>query len=139
MGTTTEKLQKLLDTKNKIKTSLQNKGLSPTNVYSEWPDLIDSIATFEDSVHEVTVTNKLEKAIEIWSYSGITGFRKDTVDSGAWSDSLHDGLLVLNLPTNAKLSIVGAKQDVTDRVSDAGVLCFGFTETLTIMVAEDGE
>lgn len=140
MGTTAAKLQKLLDTKSKIKSSLEKKGLSPTDVYSEWAGLIDSIVTFEDSVHGVTIINGLGKAVEVWSYSGITGFRKDTVDAGkTLTDSLHDGLLVLNLPTNAKLTIVGAKQDVTDRISAAGVCCLGFTETLTVTITERGE
>lgn len=140
MGTTAEKLQKLRESKQAIKQAIANKGQSPTDVLSEWAGLIDSIVTFEDSVHGVTIINGLGKAVEVWSYSGITGFRKDTVDAGkTLTDSLHDGLLVLNLPTNAKLTIVGAKQDVTDRISAAGVCCLGFTETLTVTITERGE
>lgn len=140
MGTTAEKLQKLRESKQAIKQAIANKGQSPTDVLNEWAGLIDSIVTFEDSVHGVTIINGLGKAVEVWSYSGITGFRKDTVDAGkTLTDSLHDGLLVLNLPTNAKLTIVGAKQDVTDRISAAGVCCLGFTETLTVTITERGE
>ena len=44
MGTTAEKLQKLISTKAAIKTSLENKGLAPTDKFDTYPALIDSIS-----------------------------------------------------------------------------------------------
>lgn len=44
MGTTAEKLQKLISTKAAIKTSLENKGLTPTDKFDTYPALIDSIS-----------------------------------------------------------------------------------------------
>lgn len=45
MGTTAEKLQKLISTKAAIKTSLENKGLTPTDKFDTYPALIDSISS----------------------------------------------------------------------------------------------
>lgn len=44
MGTTAEKLQKLISTKAAIKTALENKGLTPTDKFDTYPALIDSIS-----------------------------------------------------------------------------------------------
>lgn len=41
--TTAARLQLTLDTKNAIKVALQNKGASPTDVFSTYPAVIDSL------------------------------------------------------------------------------------------------
>lgn len=49
MGSTAAKLQAALDSKNAIKDSLENKGLSPSNKFSEYAGLIDELENTSDA------------------------------------------------------------------------------------------
>lgn len=49
MATISSQLQQTYETKTNIKTKLSSKGLSPTDVFSEYPDLIDKLTNDSDA------------------------------------------------------------------------------------------
>ena len=81
MGTTAEKLQKLISTKAAIKTSLENKGLTPTDKFDTYPALIDSISgggsgdvdidfmfSYEELFDYIKTSSENEKNIVMFNY-----------------------------------------------------------------------
>ena len=57
MGTTAEKLQKVLDSKNAIKTAINNKGGNVGNVMSEYASAIENLSTGLDT-SDATATSE---------------------------------------------------------------------------------
>lgn len=65
MGTTTEKLQKVLDSKNAIKNSIINKGVSidDTTPFSQYASAIDSISSKGNPIERTVTPTKSQQIV----------------------------------------------------------------------------
>lgn len=88
MGTTAQKLQKVLKSKNAIKTALANKGKNPTDVFSTYASIINNMADLTPEIQTYGIsTDKVPRQILV---SATDGSRivvlTDYEDIGAYSD-----------------------------------------------------
>ena len=117
MGTTTEKLQAALESKEAIQTALENQGLEVTDDFSTYADLINELENTSDAT--ATSSDIVEGAVAYTATGRTVGtfepkaenITYDNTGSGMEATNTQDAIDELKSSMGAKIQIITWEAD----------------------------